>query len=1111
MYRQSNFFSIIYCIIAMQFVMPSCTSKNEKSDKLFVLLPSSYTHIEFSNTVPENEEINPLQYENSYNGGGVAIGDINNDGLDDIYFSGNKVDNKLYLNRGNFKFEDVTEKAGVKGRDSWKTGTTMADVNGDGLLDIYVCHSGNVPGPLRENELFINKGNDASGIPIFKEEAKEYGLADSAFSTHATFFDYDRDGDLDMILLNHSPVRFNNLDETTITYLLHKKDSLTGLKLYNNDHNKFTDVSEKAGINCVRLNYNLGVSIADLNNDGWPDLYISNDYLSPDYLYINNHNGTFTDSIQYMLNATSQFSMGNDVADVNNDGYPDIFTLDMLPEDNHRQKNLFASDNYELFNLRLNTGLHAQYMRNMLHLNNGNGTFSEIAQLSGISNTDWSWSPLFADLDNDGLKDLFITNGYLRDYTNLNFLKFMGDKLRDLQGNVTKATLLELVKQMPSSNQKNYAFKNINGISFSNAGKEWGLDAVSNSNGAAYADLDNDGDLDLVVNNINQPAFIYKNQTRENNGGNYLSVKMQGVNGNTKGIGAKVYVFANGIMQLQEQLMSRGFQSSVSPILVFGLGRASLIDSLRVIWQNGKEQLIKGIAINKQVLLKEADAVEDRIKPESSSFPVMTMEKPFINFTHKTIEVNDFKRQPLLPNAVSYRGPCIAKSDVNADGLEDLFIGGGTGQAGQLFIQQRNKTYKLADENLFVQDAASDDVDAIFFDADNDGDNDLLVCSGGYGDYVVNDTALQPRLYINDGRGNFSKTPKPLPHVNSSGGCIAVADINMDGYKDIFWGGRVVPGAYPAAPSSYIFLNDGKGGFEDKTKEYAPELANAGMFTDAVFADINNDKLPDLITCGEWMPVQIWINEKGKLTDKTNAYFDKPYRGWWNKIILADINADGKTDIIAGNYGLNTQCKVSDAEPAEMFYKDFDNNGAIDPIFCFYIQGKSYPYVARDELLDQISVMRTRFTDYESYSRAALTDIFKPEELSNTGHLLINTLQSALFLSNASGKYEYIPLPLAAQYAPVFAIQVLDYNADGKSDLLIGGNTSHSRVKIGNAQASYGMLFKGDGSGHFEYIPQKKSGLSIKGDIRFIESCRDGSYLFGINNKPVVQYKLSVK
>lgn len=1101
--------SLLLIFSLFLFLLPACTSSGKKNENtLFTLLPGDSTGINFVNRIVEDENVNPLQYENSYNGGGVAIGDLNNDGYDDVYLTSNSNGNKLYLNHGNFKFEDVTAEAGVAGRLSWCTGVTMADVNGDGFLDIYVCHSGNLSGAKRANELFINKGPDEKGIPVFTEQAQAVGLADSAFSNQAAFFDYDLDGDLDMVLLNHSPIRFNNLDETGIRYLMNKTDSLTGLKLFRNDNGFFKEVTMQSGIRNSRLNFNLGVSVADINNDGWPDMYISNDYLAPDYLYINNGNGTFRDELAESLSASSEFSMGNDIADINNDGWPDIYTLDMLPEDNHRQKLLFGSDNFELFDMTVKAGLNAQYMRNMLHLNNGNGSFSEIGQLAGVSNTDWSWAPLLADLDNDGWKDIFVSNGYLRDYTNMDFLKYTEEYLRDNQGRVQKSNLLQLVEKMPASNVSNYGFKNSGGLRFEDKSAEWGLDAVSNSNGAAYADLDNDGDLDLVVNNINKPAFIYRNNTDKNVEKGFLRVKLAGEGKNRFGIGAKVQLFINGEQQVQEQSMTRGFQSSVSPVMVFGTGNSTKIDSLIVTWPGKKQQVITNIRSKHELLLKEADAT---IIKRPAGAPVKSIftsiAKSPVNFIHDKTVVNDFKRQPLLINALSYNGPYMIKGDINGDGKEDLFIGGAAGFAGAVYIQESNQKFVRLNEPALEADAACEDVCAVFFDANADGKPDLFVASGGYDSFEPGDPLLQSRLYLNEGSGQFKRAVNAIPKAFTSSGTVAVGDINADGFPDLFLGGRVIPGRYPEAPSSYIFLNNGKGIFRDATKDVCPAIANAGMFSTAVFADLDGDKKEELITAGEWLPVQIWKSVNGKLEDKTNDFMATSSSGWWNTLQVKDINSDGKPDIIAGNYGLNCQWKASNKEPVEMFYKDFDGNGSIDPFFCYYIQGKSYPYAGRDELLEQMSTMRTRFTNYKSYADADISHIFSAEELKDAKKLTATTMETKLWISNSSGKLVERALPAEAQFSPVFAISVNDFNNDGKMDLLLGGNIKSSRVKVGLNESNEGQLFLGDGHGSFRYISQPLSGLKIRGEIRSF--CTVGNVLFiGMNGQGVQAYRI---
>jgi len=1075
----------------------------KSSSPLFTLLPAEQTHIDFSNTLTEGLNANVMTYEYLYNGGGVAIADVNGDGLQDIYFTGNMTDNKLYLNKGKMQFEDITSAAGVAGRPGpWKTGVTMVDINGDGKQDMYVCYSGKMPGPRRMNQLFINEGNDAAGIPHFTEQAQQYGLADSAYSTQAVFFDFDRDGDLDMFLLDHSPKLLPILDETATAEILKRSNPSCGVRLYRNDNGHFQDITGQSGLSSSELTYGLGAGIADLNGDGWPDIYISNDYGVPDYLYINNRNGTFTDVIQSTLGHTSNFSMGNDVADINNDALPDIITLDMLPEDNRRQKLLFAPDNYEKFELSLRSGFYYAYMRNMMHVNNGNGTFSEIGQLAGISNTDWSWAPLFADYDNDGWKDLFITNGYLRDYTNMDFLKYMGDFLRDRK--VMRKDLFELVQQIPSSKVKSYMFHNNGDLTFSNTGADWGFTTTSNSNGAAYADLDNDGDLDLVVNNINLPAFIYENEADKLLHHHFLQLRLEGSSGNTMGIGAKVTIFNKGKQQYIEQMPTRGFQSSVSPIVHFGLGQDTTVDSVRIVWQSGKQQILTHVQGDRQLVVQEKTAITPYQASALEAAYFTEIRSP-ITYHAAASRVNDFKRQPLLINPLSFSGPCIAKVDVNGDGLEDVYVGGGNGQAGSLFIRQKNGQFVQKMQPAFTADKLSEDADALFFDANGDGFPDLYIASGGYHNLTPDDSLLQDRLYINDGKGYFTRSAGALPAMRVSKSCVRSADINGDGYADLFVGGRVIPGRYPEAPRSYVLINDGKGHFSDQTGSLAPELQKAGMVTDAAWADLNGDGKKDLVVMGEWMPVTIFINNQGKLENRTRNYFAKDYSGWWNKLLVEDFNGDGKPDIVAGNLGLNSQCKASDKEPAEMYYKDFDDNGSVDPILCLYIKDTSYPYLTRDELLDQLSIMRTRFPDYKSYADAGLKDVFTAEELKDAGHLQANYLKTAYFESGPDGKFHERSLPLQTQFSPVYTITGLDYDKDGKKDLLLCGNVSHARLRFGKYDANYGILLRGDGKGNFTYVDQQRSGFHLWGDTRSVLPLGD-TLLFGINQSEIKAY-----
>lgn len=1086
---------VIYFIILGAALVFSCSKKTEQ--KLFEEQLSESTGIDFENTVIQDQENHVLNYPYYFNGGGVAVGDVNNDGLEDVYFSGNSVPNRLYLNKGNFKFEDITEKTGTGAAEGWKTGVSMVDVNLDGWIDIYVCRSAMGDSLLRKNLLFINNGD-----LTFTEKADEFGIADNSYSTHASFFDYDKDGDLDLFVLNHSLPKYAGFNNMLVNFKKQKGSKFQS-KLYQNNQGKFSDVSEKAGIINNLLSFGLGLAISDVNQDGWPDVYVSNDFNEEDYLYINNQDGTFKNVIHEATGHVSLFSMGSDIADINNDALPDIFTLDMLPESNERIKLSSGDDNYDKYNILINSGFHHQSMRNMLQLNNGDGTFSEIGQLMGISNTDWSWSSLFADFDGDGWKDLFVSNGYEKDYTNMQFLKYTVDeRLKSRQTGVSP-DVNQIISQMPSIQVGNFLFRNNGDLTFTKKTEAWGISRLFKSNGAAYADLDNDGDLDLVINTINEKSVLYRNTTSENGKANFLKVDLR--KSNLKRIieGAKVFVYTAGNIQYQQFYSDRGFQSSMYVPLTFGLTNRETVDSVRIIWPDNKTQLIKNLSVKNTITPRYEDAELLYAHPPVVR-PLLEEKNDVLDWKHDAVDTNDFKRQLLLPKMYSYSGPKMAKGDVNRDGLEDIYICGARHQTGALFLQQKDGSFTDKKNPAFEKDKNYQDEDAVFFDADKDGDLDLYVVSGGYL-FDEKDPLLQDRLYLNDGRANFVRSRSGLPEETLAGSCVVPLDFDNDNDLDLFVGTRLTPGSYPVASPSIVLINDGKGNFTDRTAQYFPSQ-NLGMVCGAAAMDINKDGAQDLIVIGEWMPVKVFINTNDRLVDESAKWLPTSTKGWWNCIVAEDFDKDGDVDFMVGNYGLNNQFGVTPAHPATLVYKDFNSDSQIDPFFCYYIGQQSFPYASRDEALGQVAFLKPRFTDYTQYASATLETIFKEEELQNATKLEADILNT-MYFENKGNSFVTKNLPVEVQFSQVYAIASVDVDKDGDNDVVMGGNESKVRVRLGKSDANRGLVLLNDGKGNFSYVPQPRSGLNIAGDVRSIITIDDG-IIFGINDAKVRAFRL---
>jgi enediyne biosynthesis protein E4 len=1085
--------------VTIQF---SCSDQeSEKPNTLFTEMPSDSTGISFVNKLSFDQEFNIYTYRNFYNGGGVGIGDINNDGLVDIYFTANQGANKLYLNKGNFQFEDITDKSGTTGTKAWSTGVSMADVNGDGWLDIYVSNSGDVKGDDKENELFINN-HDLT----FTDRADEYGVADKGYTTHAVFFDYDKDSDLDLYILNNSyqAIGSFNLKKNERP----KRDPLGGDKLMRNDNNHFTDVSEPAGIYSSVIGFGLGVTVGDIDKDGWPDIYVSNDFFERDYLYINNRNGTFRECLTEQMKSISGASMGADLADINNDGWPDIFVTEMLPEGNERIKTVTTFENWDKYQTNVENDYYHQFTRNMLQLNNGNNSFSEIGRLADVEATDWSWGALIFDMDNDGLKDIFVANGIYQDLTNQDFLQYASSDefVKSVVAN-SKVDYKKLVEIIPSTPQPNYAFRNTSELQFENKAQMWGLAKPGFSNGSAYGDLDNDGGMDLVVNNVNMEAFVYRNESKRE-GHHFLKFILIGEGSNTNAFGTKINVEAGGNYFYMEQMPIRGFESSVDPRPNVGLGRDSIVVKIKIEWPDGRIIELFNVNADQTLTLYQKDAKlikEDLV--DRTTQQIFENSSIKIDYVHKENDFVDFDRDRLLYHMVSCEGPKLSTGDLNNDGRTDIFIGGAKDQAGAMFIQTVNGGFIKSNESMLDADKISEDMGSVFFDADNDGDQDIYVCSGG-NEFPASSSALIDRLYLNEADGMFKKSNKLYPTNKFESTSVArAADYDKDGDQDLFVGIRLIPFNYGLPAQGYILNNNGLGDFKDVTATVCTNLTNVGLITDAQWVDLDNDSDDDLIVVGEWMSVKIFVNNKGKLAEKSKEYGMESTTGWWNTLEVADVNNDGHKDLIVGNHGLNSRFKATLSQPVSMYVTDFDQNGSVEQIICTYNDGKIYPMALRHDLVTQLPGLKKKYLKYEDYKDQTITDIFTADQLKTAIKLEAMDLETSLFINNGQGKFIKKALPIEAQFSPVYAIEIFDFDHDGKLDIVMGGNLYRAKPEAGRYDASYGVFMKGDGKGGFLTGDAKSSGLFMDGEVRDFEviSIDKNDYLVVAKNNSDLQ------
>ncbi|MCX2718173.1 VCBS repeat-containing protein [Lentiprolixibacter aurantiacus] len=1092
--------NLLVGIIICSSLFYSCSTEDKSAKKeseekltLFKLLSPTKTGVRFINAIENQKDFNIFKYRNFYNGGGVAIGDINNDGLADIYLTGNMEPNRLYLNKGNLTFEDISESAGVMGNKPWSTGVVMVDINADGLLDIYVSNAGNMEGNNHDNDLYINNGD-----LTFTEKAAEYNLAKTGFSTHASFFDYDKDGDLDAYILNNSNIPVSSLGYAEQRQVraqdwegVPKIFRGVGDMLLRNDNGKFVDVSEDAGIYGSLIGFGLGVMVTDINKDLYPDIYVSNDFYERDYLYINNQDGTFTEDIKNWTSHLSLSAMGIDMADINNDGHAEIFITDMLPEPEERVKSVMTFEGYDVFRLKQSKDFYQQYIQNTLQLNNGNGSFSEVAYFSGVDATDWSWAGLIFDMDNDGFRDIFITNGINHDLTDLDFVDFFANEIiQKMALTGKKESIDSIIAKMPVKPQPNYAYKNNGDITFDNANKDWGFELPSLSNGAAYGDLDNDGDLDLVVNNVNMETFIYQNLTDEQRDHNYIKMRFEGTEKNKFAIGTTALLYYGENIVFQELMPFRGFQSSMDYNMTIGLGTTDRIDSIRIIWPDDRTQFLKDVSVNQSLDFKYSDTLKTYQPPQLE--PIRPLLREMENsslIAHRENNYNDFDYEGLIYKQLSQEGPALAIADVDRDGNDDIFIGGAKGQPGILYRHLGNGKLAIVEQSAFGKDMDLEDTAAAFLDVDGDGDMDLMVGSGG--NQVGDEQSYRTRLYLNDGKGIFSKSPSPLPSVFKNIAVIAPQDFDADGDMDVFIGSRSVVGTYGVNPDHLFLENDGNGSFSDATERLAYDLRNEGMVTDAIWADLDGDGRNDLLTISEWDNPRIYRNTGRRLTQMPTTL--DSLSGWWNTVETADLDKDGDLDLILGNQGANLHYKPSPKAPMRIWINDFDNNGTIEQIVTMHENGKDYPIHQKKELTSQLVSLKKENLKASEYARRSIDKLFPRNIFERSIMKEVTYSESIIAINEGDGKFSIQFLPNRVQLSCVCGISCEDVNGDGNLDLIMGGNNFEYKPQFSRLDASYGNVLLNDGNLGFTWQDYKQSGFFIKGEIKHLKSFKDKS------------------